>query len=97
MADEDEKTYISRSESRDGNELQVSSSDCFLFLTIGTLIHFPSILLLRGAIKKKKTEKVGLLDQPVDPPLPVIWSKKNGKQFQCLFCILDYSEHFDFS
>ena len=52
---------------------------------------------LRGAFRQKKTEKVGLLDQPADPPLPVIWSKKNGKKIQCLFCILDYSEQFNFS
>ena len=52
----------------------------------------------KGSHQKQKTEKVGLLDQPADPPpLPVTWSKKNGKKFQCLFCILDHSEQFIFS
>ena len=34
----------------------------------------------KGSHQKQKTEKVGLLDQPADPPLPVTWSKKNGKK-----------------
>ena len=42
--------------------------------------------------------KVGLLDQPADPPpLPGNWSTLKWKKFRCLFCILDYSEHFNFS
>ena len=34
---------------------------------------------------KKKTEKVGILDHPADPPLPVIWSKKKGKKINVYF------------
>ena len=42
--------------------------------------------------------KVGILSQPADPPpLPGSWSTLKWKKFRCLFCILDYSEHFNFS
>ena len=48
----------------------------------------------KGSLQKKKLVKVGLLDQAADPPPPRKLGQKNGKKFQCLFCIFAYSEHF---
>ena len=60
-------------------------------------LNIPDGIQVRGAIKNKKRKKLVFWTNRRTPPLPVTWSKKNGKKFQCLFCILDHSEQFIFS
>ena len=46
-------------------------------------------------LKNGKSWSFGPTSGP--PPLPGSWSTLKWKKFRCLFCILDYSEHFNFS
>ena len=64
----------------------------FLFLIMITT------MMIRGVFKKKngKSWSFGPTGGP-PPPLPGSWSTLKWKKFRCLFCILDYSEHFNFS